>query len=199
MNFLAKENHKNLALIAGLTLLSLAVVEFGFLGPQLSDLRSLAIARTSTLRKLEEAQYLVETSALAEAELNEAQLRLDLTEEGMASGDLYDWTINALRDLQLSYGVEVTQFSQVEGPMDMSMLAQFPYQQINWTVAGSAKFHNFGRFLADFENRFPCTRVLSLRIEHLSERERSLLKEPADSERLYFKMQIAALVKPNPL
>ena len=59
----------------------------------------------------------------------------------MASGDLYAWTINTLRQFKLGYKVEIPQFSQIDGPKEMNMLAGFPYKQANMTISGTAYLH----------------------------------------------------------
>jgi hypothetical protein len=108
----------------------------------------------------------------------------------MANGDLYAWAINTLKQFRLPYHVEIPQFSQVDGPKDMSMLPSFPYKQATMTVSGTAQFYDFGRFIADFENQFPYIRVLNLTLEPVS------AMVPTDRERLSFKLEVAALVKP---
>jgi hypothetical protein len=107
----------------------------------------------------------------------------------MATGDLYAWTINTLRQFKLSYKVEIPQFSQIDGPKDMNMLAGFPYKQANMTISGTALYHDFGKFVSDFENQYPYMRVLNLSLEPIS------AIVGADHEKLAFKMEIAALVK----
>ncbi len=126
-----------------------------------------------------------------EAELAEAERQVTKLEEGMASGDLYAWAINTVRQFKLPYKVEIPQFSQIDGPKDNSLLPNFPYKQATLTIGGTAFFHDFGRFLADFENSFPYARVLNLTLEPVS----GLLHE--NREKLAFKMDISMLVKPG--
>ena len=75
--------------------------------------------------------------------------------------------------------------------MDVNLLPDFPYKQATFTVAGTARFHDFGRFLADFENEFPHVRVVNLSLD---------ANTPAggeDAETLNFKMEIVTLIKPT--
>jgi len=72
----------------------------------------------------------------------------------------------------------------------MSLIPNFPYEQASITVAGRAHFHDFGRFVADFENQFPHIRVLNLDLD--------LDTVSTQPEMLSFKMDIVTLVKPNP-
>jgi len=73
---------------------------------------------------------------------------------------------------------------------EVNLLANFPYKQTTLSVAGSAHYHDLGRFLADFENRFPHIRVSNLSLD--------LDAAAAEPETLSFRMDIIALVKSNP-
>jgi hypothetical protein len=111
----------------------------------------------------------------------------------MATGDLYSWTINAIRQFKQPYKVEIPQFSQIEGPKDTTALPHFPYQQATLTIGGNAFFYDFGRFLADFENRFPFVRIENLSLEPMP----ATGGAKAEAERLQFRLDIVTLVKPN--
>ncbi len=192
-----KSNSRQFALIALLTLLGLAVVWFGWLKAQRQGLQALVADQAKAQLKLQQAEAAIEVAEQVKAQVWESERRLERVEEGMAVGDLYDWAINTIREFKEPYNVDIPQFSQIEGPGDMSMLPRFPYKQINWTIAGTAYFHDFGRFLADFENRFPCARVVKLRLEPVPSKESKDLRELSEKEKLSFRMEIAALVKPG--
>ncbi|PYI82607.1 MAG: hypothetical protein DME26_17090 [Verrucomicrobia bacterium] len=127
-----------------------------------------------------------------EAELADARAVITNLEAGMASGDLYSWIINTLRGFKGAYKVEIPQFSPISSPSDVNLLAKFPYKQVTLTVAGTAHYHELGKFLADFENEFPHIRLVNLDIQ--------VNPSPAagDVEKLVFKVDIVTLVKPNP-
>jgi hypothetical protein len=72
------------------------------------------------------------------------------------------------------------------------LLPNFPYKQITLTVAGTAHFHDLGRFLADLENQFPHVRLLNLGLDANAP---SATVEP---ETLSFKIDIVTLAKVNP-
>ena len=78
------------------------------------------------------------------------------------------------------------------GPADVSVLPDFPYKQATLTVAGSARFHELGRFLANFENQFPHIRLLNLSLDA------NVAAVSAEAASLSFKMDIVTLVKSNP-
>ena len=73
----------------------------------------------------------------------------------------------------------------------MDLLPSFPYKQIQFTINGTAYYHDLGKFIADFENNFPHARMVNLVIEPASGADSS-------NEKLSFRMDIIALVKPNP-
>jgi len=109
----------------------------------------------------------------------------------VASGDLYFWAINTLRRFRAAYKVELPQFSPISATTDMNLIPNFPYKQATLSVAGTAHYHDLGRFVADFENQFPHIRILNLTLDVNSN------PTVDEKEMLTFKMDIAALVKPN--
>jgi hypothetical protein len=73
----------------------------------------------------------------------------------------------------------------------MDLLPSFPYKQIRFAINGTAYYHDLGKFISDFENHFPHARVVNLVIEPMSNADNT-------NEKLSFRMEIIALVKPNP-
>jgi Tfp pilus assembly protein PilO len=187
----SKEKQKQLVLTILVTAMVLCGLWFGLIRMQKQSLRNLAERRTAAARQLEKVKHAIANADQLEAEVAEAERQITKLEEGMASGDLYAWAINTVRQFKLPYKVEIPQFSQIDGPKDNSLLPNFPYQQATLTIGGTGHFHDFGRFLADFENAFPYARVLNLTLEPMS----GLVNE--NRERLAFKMDIAMLVKPG--
>ncbi len=187
MKKLSKEKQQQLVLTALVTLLALAGLWYGVIRTQQRNLQSLNTNSQTAREKLKTIRHTIETADQTEQQLCEARKQLEKFEEGMASGDLYAWAITTLRTFKLGYKVDIPQFSQIEGPKSVELLPDFPYKQVTMTVAGTAGFYEFGRFVADFENQFPHMRLTNLSLE----------PSPAqgDPEKLSFKMQIAALVK----
>jgi hypothetical protein len=127
-----------------------------------------------------------------ESDLAIAKTALAEAEADIASGDLYSWVINTLRDFKAKYKVNIPQFNPIGATTEVNLLPHFPYKQATLTVAGTAHFHDFGRFLADLENKFPHIRVLNLSLD--------LSQSPVAEERemVNFKLDIVTLVKTNP-
>ena len=192
MKNLSNEKRKQLLLVVLLTAGAMIGTAYGLIKPEFAKREKVAQARRGAERRLQQMKQSIENADQIEAQLCETKKRLDKIEEGMASGDLYSWAINTIRQFKLAYKVEIPQFSQIDGPRDMSMLAGFPYKQATITIAGSASFYDFGKFVCDFENQFSYARLQNLTLEPISS------SASGDREKLSFKVQIAALVKPNP-
>lgn len=191
MNHLSREKRKQVVLVAVLTAIALSGIWFGLIQAQKQSLANIAERKGAVAKKLQAARQTIETAERVESQLCEADRRLKKLEEGMASGDLYSWLITTIRQFKLAHRVDIPQFSQVDGPKEMSLLPLFPYKQATLTVAGTAYFHDLGKFVADFENQFPYMRVLNVTMEPAS----ALLS--SDRERLSFRMDIVTLVKPG--
>jgi hypothetical protein len=189
MKNLSREKQKQLLLVVLMTVGAMIGTAYGLIKPEIQRRDRLVQARRAAERRLQQMRQTIEHADQIEAQLCETKKQLDKIEEGMASGDLYSWAINTIRQFKLPYKVEIPQFSQIDGPREMSMLAGFPYKQATITIGGSASFYEFGKFVSDFENQFPYARLLNLSLEPAA--------TSGDREKLAFKLQVAALVKPT--
>ncbi len=191
MNKLSAEKRKQLVLVGLVTLSIVAGAAYGLIKPEYKRHDKLVQARKAAEGRLEEMKQTIENADQIEAQLCDTKKQLEKIEEGMATGDLYSWAINTIRQFKLPYKIDVPQFSQIDGPRDMAMLAGFPYKQATLTIGGTASFNEFGRFVSDFENQFPYARLSNLALEPIAG------VGAGDREKLSFKMQITALVKPG--
>ncbi len=165
---------------------------FGLINYQRQYNARLTLQKQEAERKRERMRWALEHAGQIENELAEAANKLAKFENSMATGtDLNSWFYNTIRQFKLPYKVDMPQFSQVDGPKDVSLLPSFPYKQASITVGGTAFFHEFGRYISDFENQFPYTRILNLTLEP------SAGAAGTDKEKLSFKMDVVVLVKPG--
>lgn len=195
MNFskLPKEKRNHLVMVGVITLAVLALLYFGLISSQNENLSKIGEKKQAAEFRLGEVEDSVRHAGKLEAELAQTMEKLNALESGMASGDLYSWTINAVRAFRADYPkVEIPQFGPSAEAEDMNLFPKFPYKQATLTVAGKAHYHDLGLFLADFENRFPHIRILNLDLKLNTE-----LAGPADREKLAFSMNIVTLVKPT--
>ena len=189
---LPKEKQQGLILVILITLLLVAGLYFGLIQRQNDSLARLADKKTRAAQKLQTVLDAIKRADATKAQLEDAHKELTAAEADVATGDLYAWVINNLRQFKASYNVEIPQFSQLSPVADVNLLPRFPYRQATLTVAGTAHYHDLGRFLADFENKFPHVRLVNLSLDS------SGSQNAPGPEMLSFKMDIVTLVKANP-
>ena len=130
-----------------------------------------------------------------ETEVIEKELRE--TERGFASGeDLYSWSYLLLQKAGEGHEVDIV---DVTRPQEKSvlLLPDFPYRGAVFSVRGIADYHAFGKFLADFENRFPYFRVQNVSVGTTAEAGPEVTNARMGKEKIFFRVEIVALVKPN--
>ena len=110
----------------------------------------------------------------------------------------YTWAIKLLEKARARHEVRIIEVTRpVKG--EVGVLAQFPYQAAIFTARGAGHYHDFGKFLADFENSFPYFRVQNI---SLAPGLDSIVAQDSPTstsgeENLSFRMEIVALVKPG--
>ena len=180
-----------IAVVVG-TLVVLAGLYFGLIEHQKQNLVHLKQKKVAVEARHRQVLDAIKHTHQIEADLAAAKKALADSEADIASGDLYSWVINTLRDFKGKYKVNVPQFNPIGATTEVNLMPNFPYKQATLSVAGTAHFHDFGRFLADLENQFPHIRVLNLSLE--------LNQSPVaeEQETVYFKLDVVTLVKPTP-
>jgi hypothetical protein len=191
MKKFSKEKRQQLILSALVTATVLFGVYYGVIRAQLSNIQGIKARCAIANDKLAEVKRTVARAEQIQTDLENSSRVLARLEENMASGDLYAWAITMLREFKAPYKVEIPQFSQVDGPRDSNLLPDFPYKQASLTVAGSGSFYDIGTFVADLENKYPFMRLCNLVLEPAQ------TGSGADPEKLQFRMELVALIKPN--
>ena len=192
MKKLSKEKRDNLILIALLTTGAVAGLGYGLIRYQYQTLGQLAEKQKAKANKLVQVQATLKRGPELATKAEELKTALTDAETDVASGDLYAWLVSTLRQFKGNYNhVDIPQFSQLGGMTEVNLLPNFPYKQASLTVAGTAYYHDLGRFLADLENQFPHMRVVNLSLDPAG------ATESAENEKLSFRMDILTLVKAN--
>jgi hypothetical protein len=191
MTTLSKDKRNQLILVCVVTAVGLLSLWFFVIQAQQRNLRTLAAKKDAAEREYKTVRQAIDKAETVDAKLEETGALLSKAEESMASGDVYSWVINALRQFKLPYRVDVPQFSPIDGPKEMNLLPKFPYKQASLTVGGTARYHDLGKFVADLENQFPYFRVVNLAVEPAT------ASAGEDAEKLVFRMDVVVLVKPN--
>jgi Tfp pilus assembly protein PilO len=193
MNFnkLPKEKQTQLIAVILFTLAGISGLWFTLLKPQYDKLDKLGQSKIAAQAKLQQAKDTIKNAPRLESDLAEASKMLAEAESDVASGDLYLWTINVVRKYKAGYSVDIPQFGQLGAVQDTTLLPSFQYKQTTMTIAGTGHFSDVGRFVADFENRFPHIRIQNLSLEL------NAVPSSDDPETLAFKMDLVMLVKPG--
>ncbi|HEY1719113.1 MAG TPA: hypothetical protein VGH42_12575 [Verrucomicrobiae bacterium] len=191
MNWLPKDKEKRKQLVLALlsTVVLLVVILLGLIRPQYEAISKTNVKIAAARAKLQSVEDTIKKADTLSLELADANLTLSHFEADMASGDVYSWTYDTIRSFKADYKVEIPTIGQ-PAMSDVDLLPRFPYKQLKVTVNGTAYYHDLGKFIADFENKFPHIRVVNLTLEPASD-------AGANNEKLAFSMDIIALIKPN--
>lgn len=187
---MSKEKRNQLILVAIITLAVLVLIGLTLIHPQLQTLSKISADKKAAQAKLQQISDTIKHTDTVESELDAVTDALSHAEEDMASGDIYSWTYDTIRRFKATYQVDIPQIGQPTTG-DVDLLPNFPYQQVTFTVNGTAYYHDFGKFIAAFENKFPHIRIVNLTMDPVP------AGPDGSTEKLSFKMDIVALVKPN--
>jgi hypothetical protein len=188
MKRISKEKRNQLIIVFVAIAAVLGLIYFGLIRRQYGSIAKVAKDKRAADTKLLAIKTTITNTVVITKELGEFSVTLEQTESDMATGDLYSWTYDTIRHFRQSYKVEIPEVGQ-PATGDMNLLPNFPYKQIRFGISGTAYYHDLGKFIADFENNFPHARLVNLNIEPLPGAE--------NSEKLTFRMEIIALVKPH--
>ena len=191
---LKPEQRNRLLLTAVGTLMAVVGLYFVLIREQMDSLQVEKDAASQCEDKLKEARRLLKMAADYQTELRDTTARLAAIEATLAppNSDLYAWMIKLLMQFKEDRKVDILHVSR-ESLVDAGILPVFPYQAIQTTVNGLGQYHEIGRFLADFENRYPYFRVQNLEL-----RPATGSQSPEDREKLEFKMELVALAAKSP-
>lgn len=163
-------------------------VYFVLISPQKDKNEQLAVNirdESARLDKYTKAIKQMEATTTTLAGLNQ---QLSQAEADVASGDLYAWTYDTMRRFKAGYHVDIPNNGQ-PNLSECDLIGDFPYKQIRFNLTGTAYYHDLGKFVSDFENKFPHCRVLNLNVAPIGGIN--------GGEKLNIQMDIVALVKPN--
>lgn len=189
---LTKEKRDHLILTAVGTAVVIAGVWMGVISGQKMKIARLSSEITDMEAKIQKAKTWVNNHDALVAEVDELKQKLKSAEDNLISStDIYASTVQAVNRVRTRHRVEIKDHTRpVEEPV--TLLPDFPYRAATFTLQGEAFFHDFGRFLADFENSYQHMRVQKLKVTPGSS---SLTPVP---EKLTFEMEVVTLInKPS--
>jgi Tfp pilus assembly protein PilO len=193
---LSKDKRDRLVLVVVLTLMIVGALWYLVIKPANAQFVVNQGRLADAQSKLQKGRTAVKQADATQTEL-EAQIeKQNQFERSMASGDVYTWARQLIIE-KARAGHEAVNVSEVTKPAEgkVGVLPDFPYKAAIFTVRGSGYYHDIGRFIADFENQYPYFQVRNLTLAAGS--DASPTASQAGSERIYFTMDVVALIKPQ--
>ena len=184
-----KRNQSVLALVCIVGVL--AMMWFNLIRPRYVALAQVVASEKVSENKLEGIKNSIKNTNAVAGELASVTQTLSRAENDTASGDLYSWTYDTIRVFKTSHRVDIPEVGHPD-ISDVDLLPDFPFKQVKFSINGTACYHDLGKFIADFENAFPHIRIVNLEIQPAP-------TSVGNDEKLSFKMDIIALVKPASL
>ena len=158
---LSKDKRDRLILVMIGTIAAVVGLWFGVIKTRQERIEESKSRLVAAMDNLDKATKRVKLADKVEAELEVATRKLKVIEDTMASGADYSWALLLLEKARAGHEVNVIDVTR-PAKGEVGVLAQFPYDAAIFSIRGTAYYHQFGRFLADFENRFPYFRVQNL-------------------------------------
>jgi len=190
---LTKEQRDRILMVAAGTLVVLGLLWYFLISAQRKSLQVAQKKVTESQGKVDQATRLISRAGLIKADLEDKMAELRQIEDGMAAGDIYAWEILTINRFKAGHRVEIPNITR-EQVGDVGLMPSFPYKAATFTINGSALFHDYGKFAADFENQFKYFRIQNI---ELWPAPAARADEARKSEELEFQMEIAALIKPK--
>lgn len=208
MNKLSKDKRDKIVLVAMGGFALVAAVYFLVISGQRVALQQYDQAMLELDDRLNKAERRIRLAARVNTELAEMQDKVGRFEAQMIPREQLNgkkWMLDTINDFMKGrFRLELRAMSNdpLTGPQFLS-LPNFDYGAAAYNVEMSGYFHEFGRFLADFENHFPFMSVQNLQVSPvassvLADRAEGVI--PADErEKLIFSMRVVVLYKPAQL
>jgi hypothetical protein len=191
MTRLTKQKRDQLILVGIGTVILCVAIYFLAVAPGMESLEEMAKGSTELIGKINAAEKDAKDAPLLAARFVATSNLLHEIEAPMATGDIYSWIIQTMIDFrELHKEININQVSK-ETLGEVDMFPKFPYKAARFTVKGVGRYADIGKFIADFENRYPFFKIQNLDITP----EARNLGE--DAEKLDFTLEIMALVKPS--
>jgi Tfp pilus assembly protein PilO len=186
MNKLTKEKKQQLILIGLGTVAAVVAIWFLLISAQTAKINDIKVKIAGTEKEVAKRRMAKKQATVVEDELAQSQRSLCQIESAMPAGPPFEWVNRTLRRFnQASYKIDM-QTPGVPAEGEVAMLPDFPYHQLDVSVQGTGFYYDIGKFIAEFENHFPCMRIQNLSLTPATAEEQ---------EKLTFRMEIIILTK----
>jgi hypothetical protein len=189
---LSKEKQQQLILVGLGSVAVIVALYFLVIADQAENLVKLNVGIVGVNKELTNVYEVFNSGRKVQEDLQAFTNELAQVESKMIpANDSLAWIHSTLRAFMSSYSkdsINVTVSVPPSAPADVKLFPNFPFKASTFTLEGEARFHQFGRFLADFENGFPYFRVVRFTVAPATG------EENANPERVRFVMDVSGLV-----
>ncbi|MGC8744577.1 MAG: hypothetical protein ACP5T0_11925 [Verrucomicrobiia bacterium] len=191
---LSKEKQQYLLLIALGTIVVVVALYFAVMANQFEKIAALD-------KQIAEAAANVDKARKSINKANEIQEELDRLKATLADietnniptqGNEYSWFVDTLRKFLIPYQNQIDVPYRSRGTIgEVGMFPVFPYKAATFSIRGTGTYHQFGRFLAELENKFQFFRVQKIILSP------ALSESPEQLQKLEFETDIVTLLRTN--
>jgi len=191
---LSKEKQQYLLLIALGTVVVVVALYFAVMANQFEKIAALD-------KQIAEAAANVDKARKSINKANEIQEELDRLKATLADietnniptqGNEYSWFVDTLRKFLIPYQNQIDVPYRSRGAIgEVGMFPVFPYKAATFSIRGTGTYHQFGRFLAELENKFQFFRVQKIILSP------ALSESPEQLQKLEFETDIVTLLRTN--
>jgi Tfp pilus assembly protein PilO len=187
MSKLPKDKRDKMILVGFVTVVASVGLWFFVIKSQRATLQTVRDEVQKSRDQLARGNATLATKEKVNEQFDEARRKLAQCEAAMAApNDMYSWLIQTLNTFSVGRRVDIPQFGR-ELPTEVGIFPKFPYRAALFNLRGSAHYHDFGKFLADFENIYPYIRVQNIELAPGGE----------GPEKLSFNLELLTLVRPS--
>lgn len=205
-----KEKQKQMGIIIGVALLLGGLIWYYIIGGQNARLAKVEEALADLDNQIQRAERSKRLAPARQAELNALREEIAQVESQMIPAEQLNgnkWLLDLVnRFIQKKYAVTPTRLSSE--PMkgkQFVIVPKFAYSGAAYDLELRGFFHEFGRFLADFETSFPYIRVHDIHMSPLATPSAAIgpaadlpesLMNSIDREQLRISLKLVVLFKP---
>lgn len=184
--------HKQIALLklGAITVAVLFALWFFLIQSAQTGLNQKTVASNNLAKRIAAKKQVVQRAEQTKAELKVSSQDLQAIEAQMVKGDIYLWIEKTLREFEIQDLVEFTKYDPPQ-IVDPEAQHKLPYKIASFAVTGSARYHDLGTFLANFENSYPHIRIRRLEMEPAS------VSPVSKDEKLSFLLEMQVFVHPS--
>jgi Tfp pilus assembly protein PilO len=162
---LSKEKRDKLVLVGIMTLMVVGLFYTFIIGAQRETLGDLELKASGLRDKVDKAQRLKNLGPRIEQDLADARATLQSKEGGMAPADRNRWFFNIVITYMQEHDVSYETSTPEAIISDTGLFPKFPFQGATYGVKSTGRYHDYGSFVADFENKFPYMRLTQMRLQ----------------------------------